>query len=431
MKAILTDGSARPASARGAARARANEGLTPSFAVTPRDRWQSAGDAVRAVQRLRSFELEKTAGGSNPLVPTKGDVTTAKVGVGAGSIVARDTLQLSKAKKQQPSGDTVRLRKLGAVAHNHARMGDASALARLLSSEPAAASWEDENQVAPLHFASAYGHLSCSQVLAGHGVNVDKTNVWGSTPLINAAFNAHVDVVHFLILQEAQVSIRDKDGTALDGALKQLCRMLRGVCAATDDKHPDKPGLERAKEELNELMKQTNRGPVWHKKLEAAFEPLKPLLTQAPKAVDRLAVGQVDVLAVGAPANGGGAATDRKDAGRAKKEKKADDPEPPDEGRCALYAGCASYVRCIELLRDPAAVRKDEKLRVGSQGGLTGETAADGLTQKVGRIRSALAIDVSVTLPDAIKQANRSMGIDDRGSLPEQATRLIEALGLQ
>ena len=52
------------------------------------------------------------------------------------------------------------------------------------------------------------------------------------------------------------------------------------------------------------------------------------------------------------------------------------------------------------------------------------------LTQKVGRIRSALAIDVSASLPEAIKQANKAMGLDDRGSLPEQATRLVEALGL-
>ena len=73
-------------------------------------------------------------------------------------------------------------------------------------------------------------------------------------------------------------------------------------------------------------------------------------------------------------------------------------------------------------------------LGVGSAGGdgsLSGEKKSDGLTQKVGRIRSALAIDVSASLPEAIKQANKAMGLDDRGSLPEQATRLVEALGLQ
>ena len=217
----------------------------------------------------------------------------------------------------------------------------------------------------------------------------------------------------------------DKDGTALDGALKRLCRMMRGVVAATDDKHPDKPGLEAAKTELDFLGKQTNRGPIWHKKLEAAFVPLRPLLSQAPFAAANLALGKVEVPAAGPAAPGGAPA-----AG-GKKEKAADDPDAPDAGRAALYAGLAAFIRCIEMLRDPKSVRAMERLRVGSGGEDAAENPADGLTQKVGRIRAALGIDVSATLPDAIKQANRAMGFDERGSLPEQAARLITALGLQ
>jgi len=95
-----------------------------------------------------------------------------------------------------------------------------------------------------------------------------------------------------------------------------------------------------------------------------------------------------------------------------------------------------NYVTCIEMLRDPAAVRKAEKLATGRDPfakGAPKEAAADpdGLTQRVGRIRSALALNVSLTLPDALRQANSAMGLESEGSLPEQARRLVVALGLQ
>lgn len=426
----------RPKSARGGpgGRASSSSALTPSFAKTPVSRWQSAGDAVVAVQRLRKAE-DAQQGKGGALV----DISDGAGGAGsnANKLVAADKLQLSSAQKAQKRAQaddaaaaalTVRYAK---ACHNSAKMGDAAALARYLQAQPKAADWADENRVTPLLMATAYGHLACAEVLCGYNVNVDQKNVWGSTPLINAAHNAHHAVVHFLILQGAQTTIADKDGTALDGALKRLCRMMRGVAAATDDKHPDKPGLEAAKAELDFLARQTNRGPVWHTQLEAAFAPLRPLVSQAPAAALNLALGKVDVPAAGPPAPGRGSDGAQKDKGGGKKEKAADDPDPPDEGRCALYAGLAAFIRCIEMLRDPKSVRAMEKLRVGSGGSDSAESPADGLTQKVGRIRAALGIDVSATLPDAIKQANRAMGFDERGSLPEQAARLITALGLQ
>ena len=55
----------------------------------------------------------------------------------------------------------------------------------------------------------------------------------------------------------------------------------------------------------------------------------------------------------------------------------------------------------------------------------------DRSTQRIGRIRSALALDVALTLPEIIKQADRQMGIEGEGSLPAQANRLVVALGLQ
>ena len=45
---------------------------------------------------------------------------------------------------------------------------------------------------------------------------VDKANVWGSTPLINAAHNAHAHVVHHLILNggNCYVDVRITEDTA-------------------------------------------------------------------------------------------------------------------------------------------------------------------------------------------------------------------------
>ena len=85
-------------------------------------------------------------------------------------------------------------------------------------------------------------------------------------------------------------------------------------------------------------------------------------------------------------------------------------------------------MRCIEMLRDPAKTRQDEKLRTG---GDPTEKKVDGLSQKVGRIRKALALDVSLPIPEVLKQANLAMGFDLDGNLLEQTERMITALGLE
>jgi len=170
--------------------------------------------------------------------------------------------------------------------------------------------------------------------------------------------------------------------------------------------------------------------------------PLRTLLSQAEQAAVTLHLGKASVPGAGAAAPSadkdgerpGSAASKSSKGSKASKGgdgKKEDEDEGPDEGRAALYAGLAAYLRCIEMLREPALVRKHEKLRTGGVQGDSGGGAADGLTQKVGRIRTALALDVGLTLPAAIKQANNAMGFEVTGSLPEQTDRLVKALGLQ
>lgn len=182
---------------------------------------------------------------------------------------------------------------------------------------------------------------------------------------------------------------------------------------------------------------------MWHKQLEAVLVRFRPLLAQAEAAEAMLSLGKAEALGAGHAAPTAGQDGERPPSasssksgksGKDGKKKKDDAPEPPDQGRGALYTGLAAYVRCIEMLRDPSEVRRQERLRTGGVVDISdaGGKPQDGLTQKVGRIRSALALDVALSLPEAVAQANRAMGMDDAGkSLPEQTERLVTALGLR
>ena len=392
--------------------------------TAPSTRWKSAGDAIVAAQRFRNdqtgLKIYKPEEGEKrvAIVDKKSEIAMLE----KNRIVATQQRQVTKAAQQSLTA---------------AQVGDPATLALIIQKQPEIAKWEDENKVTALLMASAYGRLACTEVLCGAGADVNKLNVWGSTPLINAAHNAHAAVVHFLILNDASVGIRDKDGTALDGALKRLVRMVREVAKATDDKHPDKPALEASSAALTSLSGQTNRGPIWHKQLEAAFVPFRALIAQAEGAATMLQLGKVAPAGAGPAAlktdeseRPGSAASKGSKGSKASKKDDDDEAEGPDEGRAALYAGLASYTRCIEMLRDPGLVKKDEKLRIG---GPVSDTAksVDGLTQRAGRVRKALALDVSIALPEIIRQANVAMGLEERGSLPEQTERLVVALGLQ
>ena len=59
-----------------------------------------------------------------------------------------------------------------------------------------------------------------------------------------------------------------------------------------------------------------------------------------------------------------------------------------------------------------------------------GSAPGEGLVQQVQMIKETLSIDAKVAPPMAIKQANELMGLPNEGTLPEQAEKLMEALGL-
>jgi len=59
------------------------------------------------------------------------------------------------------------------------------------------------------------------------------------------------------------------------------------------------------------------------------------------------------------------------------------------------------------------------------------ETSGATLADKVGRIKRALQLDEKLSMPAAIKKANKQMGLQDKGkTLPDQADALLAVLGV-
>ena len=415
-----------------AAAARPQSGSRPQ-SRSGTELWKGAGDAVRAVSRIRTTptaaivpvpgsQLVTDAGGSL----AEGSQLTARGKASSDRRVA--VLAPTDAAARTAAAAEARQLALCAEACAHAaKKGDSATLQMLIQRGPKGAhDWTDENMVAPLHMAASYGHMACAEIICNAGAALDRPNCWGSTALINAAHNAHSGVVKLLILNGASVALRDKDGTALDNALLRMTKAVCGIDAATDKDHPNKKVLESTKDALNKLARNASRGPPFFTALTAAIAPLKPMLEAAIAAAaaeDDTAPPQVKPLDK-SEANGKGG----------KAGKKEDAPEAPEPGRVAAYKGCLNFIQIIEMLRDPGAVRKAETLATGIDLFSKESTEAaqlDGLTQRVGRIRSALALDGRLSLPDAIQAANRAMGLETEGSLPEQVQRLVVALGVQ
>lgn len=420
----------------------------PSSAA-PKQRWHSAGDALVAAQRLRTQQPAATLA----VAPPRGMVTLAEppsplplsavglperraqplvaasqnalagplagpgsayriAGIGYGSklrLAPPPTSSQLASPSYHEAEAAKRKAAYGAAALTAARDGDPGQLRKLLDDEPSAALWQDECQVTPLMMASAYGRGACVDMLLGAGARVDRVNQWGSTPLINAAHNAKVGVVKALLIHEASAGIKDKDGTAFDNALGRLHSMLGELAASTDPTHPDKPGLVAAAKKIAAVVDPKGRPAQADAILAEGIATMRVVLE---RAFALLAAAEAD---------------DDEEEGGAGGEKP--DGEPPSAGVAALYRGCEAYAKIIVMLQDPAKVRKEAapggKLVVAEGG------RQDGLTQRVGRIRTALALDVGLALPEHVAQANQAMGFEPSGSLPDQVARLVAALGIE
>jgi hypothetical protein len=286
-------------------------------------KWQSAGDAIVAASRLRTQIVPRGADAATN-AQVSAQLPSALGTRGSTAVVSVDGVSAQKSNHQHQQ----LLARYGSAAREAAKTGDAMKLRQLINAQPGAHDHPDENLVVPLHLAAAYGHMACVEMICDAGASLDRANAWGSTSLINAAHNAQAGIVRLLILNGASMQTRDRDGTALDNALKRMQKLIRNLGAALDKDHPDKPVLRAASDSLSKLVMDPQRGREFKEALEKVLGKLRPLIATA------LAAG---ADATDAQPNGG--------------KKDADAGDPPAPGLVALYSGCHQYVRCIEMLR--------------------------------------------------------------------------------
>eukprot|EP00798_Chlamydomonas_sp_ICE-L_P019744 gene19744-biopygen28568 len=99
-----------------------------------------------------------------------------------------------------------------------------------------------------LHWAAQEGHVECVRYLLSIGVEVDKTDLGGSTPLQVAASNGHVECIKALLDSGAELNAQDNGGitslhtAALDGHMECVKALLaRGAEVDTQDKSGNSP----------------------------------------------------------------------------------------------------------------------------------------------------------------------------------------------
>ena len=93
-------------------------------------------------------------------------------------------------------------------------------VAELLLERGAEVDVQNENQETPLHLTSEDGVLEIARMLIKRGSNVNSQDTRGWTPLHSAARNGHLDVVKLLLDSGADIGMRDgSDKTAFDIAL--------------------------------------------------------------------------------------------------------------------------------------------------------------------------------------------------------------------
>lgn len=63
----------------------------------------------------------------------------------------------------------------------------------------------------PLHYAAEIGNLTIAKHLLYRGANINSQNKYGQTPLYNAAFHGNIEMVDFLLKNNADQHIKLKD----------------------------------------------------------------------------------------------------------------------------------------------------------------------------------------------------------------------------
>ena len=115
----------------------------------------------------------------------------------------------------------------------------------------------------------------------------------------------------------------------------------------------------------------------------------------------------------------------------------------PTEAACASSSVDDSSVRYVGKrtreerdaeLRKSAVLVDDDDDKTAVKQEACSSTAVSGaahtLFDSVAKIKNALDIDARMSMPAAIKEANKLMDMEEKGGLPAQAKTLLEALGI-
>ena len=90
---------------------------------------------------------------------------------------------------------------------------------------------KDDEGYTALHYAAMWGDLEATKWLIENGADVNTTDAWGSTPLMNAVYNeAGVETVELLLENGANKTLKDSEGkTAYDYAVENRDAQLRDL----------------------------------------------------------------------------------------------------------------------------------------------------------------------------------------------------------
>uniref|UniRef100_A0A6I8P751 Espin n=1 Tax=Ornithorhynchus anatinus TaxID=9258 RepID=A0A6I8P751_ORNAN len=100
--------------------------------------------------------------------------------------------------------------------HAAAQMGHNTIIVWLVSCTDVSLSEQDDDGATAMHFAASRGHAKVLSWLLLHGGEIT-TDLWGGTPLHDAAENGELECCQVLVVNGVQLDIRDRDGyTAAD-----------------------------------------------------------------------------------------------------------------------------------------------------------------------------------------------------------------------
>ncbi|XP_036600237.1 espin isoform X1 [Trichosurus vulpecula] len=117
--------------------------------------------------------------------------------------------------------------------HAAAQMGHSPIIVWLVSCTDVSLSEQDDDGATAMHFAASRGHAKVLSWLLLHGGEIT-TDLWGGTPLHDAAENGELECCQILVVNGAELHLRDRDGyTAADlsdyNGHSQCTRYLRTV----------------------------------------------------------------------------------------------------------------------------------------------------------------------------------------------------------